>query len=242
MAETKFEDIYLNLKNDIVNDKYHLDQRLPSEHELASIYDCTRNTIRKATRLLNEEGIVYSAKGKGVFILKPIEKNIVAFKNSNFEGLSTISRDIEDQKIDTQVYSLKEMVVDHQLSQIIEFDEGEVVYESIRIRLKKDKAIMYDRAYFSKEIVGELDETIISGSIYRHLKENQYIKIAASRTFNKVLGVNELDTKLLSLGDYNCIGEFINIVYDDYGRIFEHTFTHYVPNEHVLVSFNINKN
>lgn len=241
MAKAKFEDIYLSLKEDIINKKYKLDERLASEHELATIYDCSRNTIRKAIRLLNEEGIVYSAQGKGVFILQPIEKNVISFKNSNFEGLSMISQS-EKNKIDTQVYSFKEIEVDQAMSQEIEFSIGQTVYEVIRIRRKNGKAIMYDRAYFLKEIVGEFTDEIVSGSIYRHLKDTQIVKIAASRTFNKVLAANEMDTKLLSLGDYNCIGEFINIVYDDYGQIFEHTFTHYVPNEHVLVSFNINQN
>ena len=43
---------------------------LPSENELVQTYQVSRSTVRQALNLLEREGLIHKAKGKGTFIAK----------------------------------------------------------------------------------------------------------------------------------------------------------------------------
>ena len=66
MPKAKFESIYKDLKQKIEMDEYHYQDFLPSENTLVNVYDCSRNTIRRAVSELTELGYVQPLHGKGV--------------------------------------------------------------------------------------------------------------------------------------------------------------------------------
>lgn len=66
-AETKHEIIekyYINL---IEDNKVSAGDQLPSEHEIASIFNVSRHTVRQALNYLVQEGWIYKERGKGSF-------------------------------------------------------------------------------------------------------------------------------------------------------------------------------
>ena len=75
MPKSKFEEIYKDLKNHVRQGDYLYSELLPSENTLIGIYDCSRNTIRRAIAGLVEDGYVQSVHGKGVQVIyQPSEK------------------------------------------------------------------------------------------------------------------------------------------------------------------------
>ena len=56
MPKSKFEDIYRDLKHHVEQGDYLYSELLPSENNLIGIYDCSRNTIRRAIAGLVEDG------------------------------------------------------------------------------------------------------------------------------------------------------------------------------------------
>lgn len=52
----------------IENNYYKDDEKLPSENELSVTFEVNRHTIRKALQLLKNDGFIYTVKGKGNFI------------------------------------------------------------------------------------------------------------------------------------------------------------------------------
>ena len=69
MPKSKFELIYKDLKQKIEEEEYAYQELLPSENTLVSVYDCSRNTIRRAIRMLADDGYVQSLHGKGVRVI-----------------------------------------------------------------------------------------------------------------------------------------------------------------------------
>jgi GntR family transcriptional regulator len=57
-----------DLRGAILRQKYSEGERLPSENALATEYNTTRATVRKAFALLRSDGLVVSEQGKGVFV------------------------------------------------------------------------------------------------------------------------------------------------------------------------------
>ena len=66
MPSAKYGTIYRSLRLAIERGEYEFRKELPSEHRLIEMYDCSRNTVRRAIRQLAEESYVQSIHGKGV--------------------------------------------------------------------------------------------------------------------------------------------------------------------------------
>ena len=66
MPKSKYEQIYKSLKKRIDSGEYNEGSYLPSENTLIQIYDCSRNTVRRAISHLTMEGYVQPHHGKGV--------------------------------------------------------------------------------------------------------------------------------------------------------------------------------
>ncbi len=61
----------------ILDGELQLGQAIPSEAELVARFGTTRGTVRKAVDLLENEGLVRRAHGKGTFVqLRPLQHNI----------------------------------------------------------------------------------------------------------------------------------------------------------------------
>lgn len=79
MPEVKLKDspqpLYLQikdvLKQRILDGVYQPHQKLASENELMAAFGVSRITVRQALRDLHNEGLVFSAQGKGTFVSKP---------------------------------------------------------------------------------------------------------------------------------------------------------------------------
>jgi GntR family phosphonate transport system transcriptional regulator len=57
-----------NLTNDIVGGRYGPGDKLPTEAELAARFGVNRHTVRRALSDMNDEGLVHSRRGAGVFV------------------------------------------------------------------------------------------------------------------------------------------------------------------------------
>lgn len=68
--EPMYQKIYEDLYGDIVNGKYGIGDRLPSEKELSEFYSVSRITSKKSLEIMADRGYVMRQPGKGTFVLK----------------------------------------------------------------------------------------------------------------------------------------------------------------------------
>lgn len=66
-AETKHEVIERYYMNLVEENKVSAGEQLPSENEIASIFNVSRHTVRQALNYLAQEGWIYKERGKGRF-------------------------------------------------------------------------------------------------------------------------------------------------------------------------------
>ena len=59
------------ISKEIVKGQFLPGDRLPSEHELADIFDVSRNVVREAIACLRADGVVISRQGLGAFVVEP---------------------------------------------------------------------------------------------------------------------------------------------------------------------------
>ncbi|MEX6120421.1 GntR family transcriptional regulator [Providencia hangzhouensis] len=65
----KYQEIYLDIKNKIDQQEWREEDVIPTERELAEIYETSRTTIRKTIELLKQDGYLFSQHGRGTFVL-----------------------------------------------------------------------------------------------------------------------------------------------------------------------------
>ena len=65
MPRSIYESIYRDLKLKIEDGTYEYQEMLPSEHSLIQVYDCSRNTVRRAIASLVSDGYVPDHSGQG---------------------------------------------------------------------------------------------------------------------------------------------------------------------------------
>lgn len=88
-----YEKVYNTLKDKILTKSYKPNQKLPTELELANIYDVSRITIKKALAHLREAGLIYSVRGSGSYVMP----------NPNLESYENISRENGKSNIITMI-------------------------------------------------------------------------------------------------------------------------------------------
>ena len=233
MAIAKFYPIYEELKQRIQSNKY--DGMLPTENELTKEFGASRNTIRRAISLLNEEGYVYSVKGRGVLILESLDASKWSFGAGNFGGLKAIQTN-NHLEAKTKVLTFQKRIIDDLLVRSTPFNLNEVVYEIERVRILNGRPTMLDLSYFKAEFVPELSEAIVKQSIYAYLSKNN-IKIAAAKRRFSVTSATKNDLQKLDLQSNNCVGMMENLVFNDMGRLIEYTQSRFIPDQFSLSYF-----
>lgn len=227
MATRKFDEIYNTLLERIENEEYYFNTLIPSETILTKEFECSRNTVRRAIKLLAEQGYLQSIKGKGVIVIyRPIEQSI--FKIGNIESLKESSKR-NRFRLNTKVILFEKVIVNEEFSKISGFKVGEELYHLKRLRYIKDTPAILDENFFSVEIVKGLDKSIAFKSIYEYIENELQLQIATSLRRITVEKANSEDKKLLDLGSFNCVAVVSGAVLTSYGEIFEYTISKHRP-------------
>jgi GntR family transcriptional regulator len=71
MTEPLYLQISGRLRQSIISGEYRPEDMLPSENELAAVYNTSRVTVRKSLGVLESEGLIRPWHGKGYFVLPP---------------------------------------------------------------------------------------------------------------------------------------------------------------------------
>lgn len=240
MPKNLYSDIYHILKGEIDSNVYPPKTILPGEEDLSERFSVTRNTIRRALKKLQSDGLVYTVKGRGVVVLEPIVDNRVIFSAANhygFQDLMSFPQNKFIKKLTTKVLEFKEVEIDEKLSKHTSFTVGDIAFYVERLRMVNGNALALDTSYFRKESVPELTLVNAEDSIYQYIRDEQLFKIAAARSIASVETVTAKENELLDLKEANCVGVLKKYVYTDLGSLFECTETKYVPNHFSLVGF-----
>jgi GntR family transcriptional regulator len=141
---------------------------LPSEHELAKMHQISRATVRQALSVLEQEGLIYKAKGIGTFISK---------KRPRFELDSLIPTTDEmirrGWRPGTQVISLQQIETYLPVTEALQLAAGDQLYEICRLRLGNDEPVCLQWSYIPARICPDLLEQDLTQSL-THLLDDLY--------------------------------------------------------------------
>ena len=227
MPKSKFEDIYRDLKHHVEQGDYLYSELLPSENNLIGIYDCSRNTIRRAIAGLVDDGYVQTIHGKGVQVIyQPSEKT-----NFTVGGIESFKETAARNKMryQTDVVCFETLIVDESLARESSFPVGSEVLHICRVRSVDNKPLILDINYFLKSAVPGLTEEIAGKSIYAYLEQELKMQIVTSKRKMTVEKATAQDRELISMDSYNCLAVVTSNTFNSDGIMFEYTQSRHQP-------------
>lgn len=140
--------------------------RLPPEAELAARFGVNRHTVRHATRVLADEGLLYSRRGAGVFVAAapvdyPLSDRVRFHRNIELSGK------IPGRSIDT----IMTRPAGHAEAEALDLDPGAPVHVAEGISLVDFKPVALFRTIYPAELVPDLPAALRSeNSVTRALQ------------------------------------------------------------------------
>ena len=170
----KYQEIFNDLQEKILNGSYLAGVLLPTEKELQDQYQVSRDTVRKALRLLTEKGLIQKVQGRGSQVLK---QELLNFPVSGLTSYKELVDSLGPNS-QTRVISLDLMTVDEQTALQTGFPEGSQVWKLLRTRSIDGIVSVLDLDYLAKDCVPNLTQEIAQTSIYAYLEEELGLDIS----------------------------------------------------------------
>lgn len=221
------EPFYIQIRNDIrekiESGKWKEGDLIPSEMELAKIYDVSRVTIRSAIKTLVQEQYLIRKAGYGTSVYK--NKSSL----SNFTMIRSFTNEMNEMGLPSKTIEakLQTIIADSALASIFNIKEGSRLYNLRRVR-GTTIPILYSDTYLLPVIEIPNDPEVLKGSLYEYLASkdvyfsvfDEYISaVDAPKAIKNVLQIYD-ETPQLKRKRFS---------YDGTNQLIEYTETYYNP-------------
>ncbi|GGE29816.1 trehalose operon repressor [Marinithermofilum abyssi] len=231
------DNIYLTIYHDFVrrieSGRLRPNAKLPSENELAQLYETSRETVRKALHLLSQNGYIHKIKGKGSFVL-PLPR--FDFPVSGLVSFKELASKMKKPCL-TKVHRLQQLEATPFLADQLQIKPGDPVWEAIRIREIGGEKIILDKDHFRADCIPPLTEAVCRDSIYEYLEHTMDRRISFAKKIITVDEPTEEDRELLDFQAYPMIAVVQNYVYLEDGTLFQYTESRHRPDKFRFVDF-----
>lgn len=152
------------LRGKIVDGEISSGQALPSERDLCHILGASRVTVRKATELLIDEGLLTRRQGSGTFVTQRIE--------APGSYLSSFSEDAEARGEPTETIWIRKAPgqASEEEARLLEIAEGGPVIRLDRVRLAAGEPLAVENAIVPADMLPNIET--IGASLYQALERS----------------------------------------------------------------------
>ncbi len=197
MKELKYAILAQRLRQDIENGVYPKASRLPGENDLVDTTGYSRQTVRKAMQILEEEGLTRRVRGSGTYVEgaksnRPVTKNIAVVMTYINEyifpdilrGISTV---LSESGYGLQLYATHNRIDNERkvLQELLEKPIDGLIVEGTKTALPSPNIELFEK------ITEEIPVVFLNG-YYRDLKNPIYV-VADDRAGGKSLCMRLLE-------------------------------------------------
>ena len=182
------EPLYVEVKKKItqslIKGEWGPGEAIPSEIELANIYDVSQGTVRKAIDDLSAESILVRRQGKGTYVATHNEENI------QLRFLRLTSQFELNEKLDNQLISFSKEKATNKLAKILNINPSSTIISVTRILTFNEKPLILDVIKIpAQSFRGLTPEMIIenNGSMYRMYETDFGVRML--RADEKILAI-----------------------------------------------------
>ena len=153
-----YHQLYESLRHSIDSGQWRPGDQLPTEAELAAMYEISQITIRKALNMLVDAGAIYRHKGKGTFVAQPPI-------TSDLGQMISFEEDMRRRglKYRTEVLETITAPVSTGTARLLQIEVGEELACIGRLYIVDDEPLCIERSYLAHRIcTGILERDLAS--------------------------------------------------------------------------------
>ena len=145
---------------------YHAGESIESENVLAAKLQTSRMTVRKAIDELIVDNLLIRRQGKGTYVRATT--NFMEFQC----GIGFTEEVLKRNRVpSTKETIITEMEADALLAENLQIPLRAPVWSVHRVRCADNEIIALEEEYFTKALIPELNEQVVSNSIYQYIRD-----------------------------------------------------------------------
>ena len=177
LDNTSFQPLYIQLAEILIEaiQKNNLkeNESIPSENDLLSRYEISRNTIRQAFSYLEKLGRVQKIRGKGTVVKIPKHRQFVRGFQDIEAGIKTSGSEPSNRLIEVRKISSKDKWVNR-----FNIQEKQEMFLIRRVKCSNKKPIALEERLIYKKIFNKLsDDDLENNPIFNAIENNTDVKI-----------------------------------------------------------------
>lgn len=222
---TKYEEIAEDIRQDIMNGKYNVNQQLPLEKEMCEYYNVSRITIKKAVDQLVSEGLVVKRRGAGTFIkdLASTEARELSMSRQ-FTGFSEGHK---YSSVTSKIVKFEVINPDEEIADKLRITVEDFVYHIIRVRYSDDVPFVIEYTYMPISLIPGIKNDVLENSIYSYIENSLKLKIKSAHRTIRAIAPNDTEQEYLEIDKGFPILEVEQIGFLDNGKAFEYSKSHH---------------
>ena len=191
-----YEQVKKKITESLVQGEWNPGEVIPSEIELANVYDVSQGTVRKAIDELSAESVLIRRQGKGTYVATHTEENIqLRFLKltSNF-GLK--------EKLDNQLVSFSKEKATNKLAKILNINSSSTIISMKRVLTFNEKPLILDVIKIPAQYFRGLTAEMVverKGSMYRMYETDFGIRMLRADEKIKAISSNFESASLLNI-------------------------------------------
>lgn len=188
------------IKKKIDEKYYKANQLLPSEMEIQKLYNVSRITARKAYKVLLDEGIIRTIKGKGTYVNDLQDKDWTWM--NHFTSEVSASGRIPSSKI----LSFKVIKAEKELSELMNIEFGTPLFYIKRLRIIDNVPVWLTKTYIVCDIAEDLSKEYfsnkgVSQSVFYVLEKDFGVEFESGKKTEYIGEIRDKDLEYLITKD-----------------------------------------
>lgn len=192
-------------------------QMIPSEFEIANIFEVSRMTARHAVDNLVNRGMLYRIKGSGTYVADlRFEKQI--------HGLTSFSEDMVSRgmKPGSRVIDYRVVPATDKIAKKLGIQIGDSVHCIQRVRLADEQPMAIEITYLPVSLFPRIPKNVLTQSLYDYIEKELGHSIDHSMQYIEATSANEQEAKLLEIDTHTPVLLIDLYSYLHNGRPFEY--------------------
>ncbi len=231
--QSKYKKIYDEYVSKIENGQLQPGDSLPSESQMMEWHSVSRDTVRKAMMLLEQQQYIIKQRGKESVVA---DREKMDFPFSRIVSFAELAKQNHMDAV-TTVEDLCVITGDERIMKKMQVDDEEEIYRISRVRCISGRRSILDKDYVLKRFTGKLTRQICQGSLYEYLENERNLKIGMARKEITFRPASREDRMLLDLQETPYVAVVSSYVHLEDGTLFQYTESRHCADEFRFVEY-----
>ncbi|MDQ0971176.1 GntR family transcriptional regulator [Neobacillus niacini] len=172
-----YRQVELVLEEKIKSKHWDIGYQLPTEQELADLFDVSTITVKRAVIELVNKGLLFRQRGKGTFVSGTT-------KEQDITSIFSLTTDEEEHPHELISFSLED--ADKEIAEKLSLESNTKVFKIKRLKIENDAPVTLEYTYLPYEICPSLTTDDINNDlIYNILRKKFHISLGRAKLFVK---------------------------------------------------------